>query len=184
MAAVQKELTKLCPGAMVNLDTGEVTLSPNSKSENSKGYELLSSLINSPKKNIIWLGDSRMTDKDGDIIGNSAYPYDTRISIVNGEFDADFNIVDNKIGAMNSVINFDPNNWHGGKDDNGSTYRPPYVGLSHEGGHSEAINNGTQTYEKNTYIPGTTPKRETNSLKRENEIREENGLTPRTFYYN
>ncbi len=182
MAAVQRELSNLCSGAILNFDTGEVTLSPHAKTLNPNGYDLLSSLIDSPKTNTIWLGNSRMRDENGNINGNSAYPYDTRLILTNGKFDADYNIVNNNYGPMNSVINFDPDSWQGGEDDNGSTIRPPFIGLSHESGHSEAINNGTQTYERYQYILGTTPNREKNSLKRENEIRAENKLTPRSYY--
>ena len=182
MAAVQRELSNLCSGAILNFDTGEVTLSQHAKTLNPNGYDLLSSLIDSPKTNTIWLGDSRMRDENGNINGNSAYPYDTRLILTNGKFDADYNIVNNNYGPMNSVINFDPDSCQGGEDDNGSTIRPPFIGLSHESGHSEAINNGTQTYERYQYIHGTTPNREKNSLKRENEIRAENKLTPRSYY--
>jgi hypothetical protein len=175
---VQAALRELCPGANVNFDTGEVTLEKYGKKTHPRGYGILSVLINSEYTNIIWLGDSRMSDENDNIRGNSAYPYVTRISLINDEFDADL-----KIGqSMNSVINFDPDNWEGGEDDNGSYSRPPYVGLSHESGHSEAMNNGTQTYEKFEYVPGTTPDREMNSLKRENEVRKEHNLTPRSYY--
>ena len=183
MAAVQSELKSLCSDVIINFDTGEVSLSACSKNTGSSGYELLSSLITSPKTNIIWLGNSRIKDKNGDNTGNSAYPFNTRITLKNGKFEADFNIIDNKVGDMNSVINFDPNNWIGGDDDNGSPLRPPFVGLSHESGHSEAINNGTQTYEQYIEIPGTTPNREKNSMKWENKIREEHNMTKRTYYY-
>lgn len=86
-------------------------------------------------------------------------------------------------GPKNSLINFDPDNWNGGKDDDGSNHRPPFVWLAHEMGHSEANNNGTQTHEPYDCIHGTTPERERNSIKRENEIRGEHNLTPRTNYF-
>ena len=183
MAAVQRELTNLCSGAIINFDTGEVSLSSHSQTSNPKGYELLSSLIGSPKTNTIWLGNSTMKDERGNAKGNSAFPYDTRITLTNDKFDADFNRVDNNYGSMNTVINFDPDKQTGGKDDNGSNYRPPFVGLAHEMGHSEAMNNGTQTYEPYNPIPGTTPEKEKNSIKWENAIRAEHKLTPRTNYY-
>nr|WP_318660525.1 M91 family zinc metallopeptidase [uncultured Treponema sp.] len=182
MAKVQRELTKLCPGARINFDTGEVTLSTSSK--DTQGYKLLSTLIDSEKSNTIWIGDSRQIDLTSGPYGNSVRCYDTKIALSNGELIGDYTTVDGKIGGpMNTVINFDPDNVFGGKNDNGSNVRPPFVGLAHECGHSEAINNGTQTYEKPVYIPGTTPSREENSLKWENLIRKEHRLTPRSNYF-
>ena len=172
MGAVQRELTKLCDGAIINFDTGEVTLSSFSKESNPKGYEILSNLIESPKINTICLGDSKNA-------GNSTINYNTIIFLKDGKF-----YRDKTNGAQNSLINFDPNNWDdGGVDDSGSTRRPPYVGLSHEMGHSEAINRGSQTYEDPIPMPKTTPKREENAMKRENQIRAEHNLTKRTWYY-
>ncbi len=43
---------------------------------------------------------------------------------------------------QNSIISFNPDNWEGGVDSTGSSFRPPYVGLAHESGHSEAFNKG------------------------------------------
>ena len=172
MGAVQRELTKLCDGAIINFDTGEVTLSSFSKESNPKGYEILSNLIESPKINTICLGDSKNA-------GNSTINYNTIIFLKDGKF-----YRDKTNGAQNSLINFDPNNWDdGGVDDSGSTRRPSYVGLSHEMGHSEAINRGSQTYEDPIPMPKTTPKREENAMKRENQIRAEHNLTKRTWYY-
>jgi hypothetical protein len=82
-----------------------------------------------------------------------------------------------------STVYFNPNNWVGGVDVTGSNIRPPFVGLGHEMGHSEAVDNGTQTFNPGTGAPGTTPPREQNSLRRENQIRRENNLPIRPSYY-
>ena len=172
MSAVQNELSKICESAMVNLDTGEVTLSSYSKDSNPKGYELLSSLINKKKRNTICLGNSKLNNM------NNTTDYDSIICIKDGVIYGD-----KKNGPQNTLISFDPDNWEGGVDDNNSTYRPPYIGLAHECGHSEVMNIGAKTSSLDIYKPGTTPDSEKNSLKRENDIREENGLTLRSVYF-
>ena len=95
MAAVQRELSKICNGAMVNRDTGEVTLSSFSKVSNPKGYELLSSLINTPKRNTICLGNSKI------IKMNSTNGYNSIIYITDGIIYGD-----TKKGPQNSLICF------------------------------------------------------------------------------
>lgn len=82
-----------------------------------------------------------------------------------------------------STIYFDPNSLEGGVNSKGSTTRPPYVGLSHEMGHSEAIDQGTQTFNSGTGVPGTTPPSESNSIRRENQIRNEHKIPKRSSYY-
>ena len=82
-----------------------------------------------------------------------------------------------------STIRFDPSSMHGGVDATGSTSRPPFVGLGHEMGHSEAIDQGTQVFGRGSGKKGTTPPRENNSMKRENQIRNEHKLPARPSYY-
>jgi hypothetical protein len=83
-----------------------------------------------------------------------------------------------------SIIEFDPSNWSGGKDEKGSTIRPPFVGLAHELGHAEDIDRGTVSFDwGNPSKKGTTPPIETNSMKRENQIRNEHKVTPRSSFY-
>ena len=78
----------------------------------------------------------------------------------------------------------------GGTDDKGSNNRPAFVGLGHELGHAEAMADGRQSFDKQLggdgapKFPGSTPPSETNSgLMRENQIRAEQGLPPRSDYY-
>lgn len=82
-----------------------------------------------------------------------------------------------------STIRFNPLNTRCGTDAAGSNARPPYVGLGHEMGHSEAIDAGSQTFDRGSGSPGTTPPSEINSIRRENQIRRENGLPIRPSYY-
>lgn len=82
-----------------------------------------------------------------------------------------------------SVISFNPLSMTGGRDSNGSYQRPPFVGLGHEMGHSEAFDQGTQSFDRGSKAPGTTPPSETNSILRENEIRGEHGIPLRPSYY-
>jgi len=169
---VQKALRQLYPEVYVNFDTGEVTIRNNKKETYKYGYEIISTLIGSSKTNIIWLGASKKLGN-----GTTNYTGDT-ITLINTNY-----IRDETGGAENSIIDFNPDDWLGGKDDDGFNYRPPYVGLAHEAGHSEAMNNGTQTYEGYHKELGTTPECEENSMKRENEIRSEHDLTSRTNYW-
>jgi len=82
-----------------------------------------------------------------------------------------------------STINFNPDDMEGGKNEEGSTERPPFVGLGHELGHAEAFDDGTQSLDMGTGEAGTTPPSEENSMRRENEIRSEHGLPRRPSYY-
>jgi hypothetical protein len=82
-----------------------------------------------------------------------------------------------------STTNFNPTNTTGGVDSTGSTTRPPYVGLAHEWGHAEGIDQGTQTFDRGTRAPGTTPPSEQNSMLRENQQRNGNNLPTRPSYY-
>jgi len=87
-------------------------------------------------------------------------------------------------GGTGSVIRFDPEDRTGGKDSEGSEVREPFIGLAHELGHAEAIDEGTQSppiFKQEE--PGTTPPSETNSVRRENEIRSEHGFPLRPSYY-
>ena len=83
-------------------------------------------------------------------------------------------------------VNFNPDSANGGVDDLGNTIRPPFVGLAHELGHAETIVQGThQASDPNAPghgQKGTTPPSEVNSLKRENEVRQEHNLTERSNY--
>ncbi len=82
------------------------------------------------------------------------------------------------------TIYFDPDKETGGVDEKGSDKRPPHVGLAHELGHGETAMEGNV---KGTYprepVPGTTPLIEQNALRREKEIRKEDGLPTRPHFY-
>ncbi len=82
-----------------------------------------------------------------------------------------------------STINFAPANKTGGKDANGSTDRPAFVGLAHEMGHAVAAAKGAQSFDKGDGKPRTTPPSEKQSLKAENEVRKDHTLPARVTYY-
>ncbi len=89
--------------------------------------------------------------------------------------------------GSDSKIMFNPDSTIGGVDDKGSVYRPSFVGLAHEMGHSQSYTTGThQVADKNADgfgSAGTTPVSETNSIKQENIVRNEHNLTPRSSYF-
>ncbi|VDB01128.1 hypothetical protein S1OALGB6SA_2229, partial [Olavius algarvensis spirochete endosymbiont] len=62
---------------------------------------------------------------------------------------------------------FDPDDPIGGKNSEGKRERPPFVGLSHELGHSEAFDEGTHKEDRGDKTPGTTPPIEEHAMKRE-----------------
>ncbi len=82
-----------------------------------------------------------------------------------------------------SIIKWDPNSFLGGKDDKGSMVRPPFIGLGHELGHARDFDRGQGNFNYNPVLPNTTPPAEDTNLKRENLLRNENNLTPRSYYY-
>ena len=85
--------------------------------------------------------------------------------------------------GSDSTIYYDPNKTTGGVDINGSNQRPAYVGLAHELGQAEtnAQGNHTGSY-PNPPVPGTTPNIEQNAMRRENQVRAEHDLPPRTTF--
>jgi RHS repeat-associated protein len=87
--------------------------------------------------------------------------------------------------GADSFVMFDPNNVHGGVDENGSNVRPAYVGLGHELGHAEAAAHGQQAPRDPDapQIPDSTPYWEDNAVMRENQLRQEHGLPGRPSYY-
>jgi len=123
-----------------------------------KGKELVEKLENRKNKHIIKKGDK----------GNSIKP--EKGYKEGGE-------------GTGSTTTYNPDRKTGGTDSTGSKKRPPFVGLGHELGHAEAIDNGTQSYDKGSEEKGTTPPSEKNSMKRENQIRKEHGLKDRPYYY-
>jgi uncharacterized protein RhaS with RHS repeats len=82
-----------------------------------------------------------------------------------------------------STVYFDPKVTAGGVDSSGSNQRPSFVGLGHELGHAEDNANGTKTGGYSPSQPGSTPPIEQNSVKRENQIREEHRLPSRPSYF-
>ncbi len=125
--------------------------------EKPKGKELIENLEKSKKKHVI-----KETKK-----GNSCKPCKGYKKGKRGD----------------SEVSFNPDKKTGGVDETGSNKRPPYVGLGHELGHSEAIDKGTQDFDRGNKKKGTTPSSERNSIKREREIRKEHGLKDRKSYY-
>ncbi len=178
MVAVQNELTKLCPEVQVNFYTGEVNITATSNPEKPNGYAIVSTLVKSDKSNIIWIGNSRDLYENGKLKGNRCNYYDTVIFYEKKEF-----FGNTSDGPMNSLISFDPENCKGGTNDTGSDFRPPFVGLAHEMGHSDDYNNGRIYPNFDFNIPGTTPKCEQNAIDIENSIRLEHKLTLRTYYF-
>ncbi len=157
---VENDLKQICPSATVDSETGKVAIDDSVKIDgHEKGTELIVGLVNSNNMHII-----RKTTE-----GNSAEPNSDSFS---------------EGTPCGSYVNFNPKKLTGGKDSSGSKERPTYVGLSHELGHSESFDNGTQVFDKGTGKDGTTPPAESNSLKRENDVRKENGLYIRPYYYN
>jgi RHS repeat-associated protein len=67
-----------------------------------------------------------------------------------------------------SNVGFNPDLQTGGMDTTGCNQRPPFIGLAHELGHAEAVDNGTDPGAK-----GTDAEHELNALKRENDVRSE-----------
>ena len=122
-----------------------------------KGNELVSKLEDSDKKHVI-----TGTDDHNKIRPDADYEY--------GE-------------GSGSTIYFDPDKKEGGMNEEGSRERPPFIGLAHELGHAEAIDEGTQSFDRGSKKSGTTPPSEKNSMERENQIREEHGLPLRPSYY-
>jgi hypothetical protein len=83
----------------------------------------------------------------------------------------------------NSFVKWNPSNLDGGKDVNGNTTRPAFVGLAHELGHGKAIAEGNQPDKPLQGVSGRTPRSERESMKQENAIRAENGIPLRGPYY-
>ena len=85
-------------------------------------------------------------------------------------------------------IYYNPSRLSGGTDDAGSNNRPSFVGLGHELGHVEEYFSGTAIRKKDAQSArsygqsGTTPLNEKNSIKQENKVRDEHGLTKRSNY--
>jgi RHS repeat-associated protein len=86
--------------------------------------------------------------------------------------------------GTNSTIVWSATDHHAGMNDKGSTRRAPFVGLGHEMGHSEQHIAGTLPAASTPLImpKDFTPPREVNSILRENQIRREHGLAPRSHY--
>ena len=82
-----------------------------------------------------------------------------------------------------SIIKYNPDKKTGGTDSTGSDRRDAFIGLAHELGHSEAMDEGIQNSDQGDGKPGTTPPSEVRSLKRENEVRGEHGLNERPTYH-
>lgn len=85
--------------------------------------------------------------------------------------------------STGSVIDFNPDVKTGGLNSEGSTKRPSYVDLAHELGHAKALDEGTQSFDSGSGVPGTTPPREEPSMEAENAVRSEHGLPLRPSYY-
>jgi RHS repeat-associated protein len=95
------------------------------------------------------------------------------------------NITDATNGTGTDVtVAFDPTDSSGGMNDNGSTRRAGFVGLGHELGHAEQDIAGTLPAPPTpaTMPHDFTPPREVHSILRENQIRGEHGLAPRSNY--
>ena len=86
-------------------------------------------------------------------------------------------------GGCGTEIKYSPWCTEGGVDENGNSYRPAFVGLAHEMGHAEAFLSGNYDMDKGDGTPGTTPTGEINSLKRENEVRDDHNIPLRPYYY-
>jgi len=96
-----------------------------------KGNELVTNLKESENKHII-----RETDE-----GNKTIPV------------PDDDVTD----GYGSEMYYNPDKETGGKNAEGSDERPSFIGLAHELGHAEAMDKGTQSYDKGSGEAGTTP---------------------------
>jgi hypothetical protein len=83
-----------------------------------------------------------------------------------------------------ATIKFNPSGTAGGYDTNGGRQRPAFVGLAHELGHAQDLDNGKFVPSDNLIrLPGMpTPAWEVNSMKVENEVRQEHALPLRPYY--
>jgi RHS repeat-associated protein len=93
----------------------------------------------------------------------------------------------NGIGTDTTIVWQPENETSGGPNDNGSTWRPPHIGLRHELGHAEEMMAGTLQIDMayppwGSVPPGVTPTHEVNALRRDNEGRSAIGLTRRSSY--
>ncbi len=83
-----------------------------------------------------------------------------------------------------SIIEYNYSNYIGlAPDKNKSYWRPPYVALGHELGHSLDYDQGSACYDWGDGRPHSTPPREKRSMEAENAIRNEHGITERDGYY-
>jgi len=139
--------------------------------QEGKGGKALVSKLEATK-NVITIKQTNPTDGNYTLSNqyNSALPNSERESKNDGK-------------GFGSEIGFDPKLNTGGKDANGSSARPPFVGLAHELGHARAMDIGKQSLDRGTKQPGTTGPNETHSMANENMVRREHGITERESYY-
>ena len=85
--------------------------------------------------------------------------------------------------STGSTIQFNPDTEKGGRNSEGSRKAPSFVNLAHELGHSKALDDGVQSYDKTPMRKGATPPSEEQSMKAENKVRSEHALPDRPSYY-
>ncbi|WP_222941011.1 M91 family zinc metallopeptidase [Flavobacterium macrobrachii] len=91
----------------------------------------------------------------------------------------------NQSGGTAGVVSWNPSNTRGGPNQQGSTSRPAYIGLTHELGHAldgldGVVNNTSIGNIGGSNVPAT----EYEAMHWENRVRGENGLSLRTHYGN
>ena len=133
------------------------------------GRAMVDAMIKSPLNIFIHAHSDPATPPSMRDQGNGTYPTNDANSM-NGK------------GSGSAVV-YDPVTV-GGADVNGSNVRPAFVGLSHELGHAEENMTGSRPPgESRRDVPaGTTPAIEQHAVNRENQIRQEHGVAPRTTY--
>ena len=156
---VVSKLKKICPSARINILTGKIYIREKFNTIGHKnGTELIANLVKSNNTHTI-----RKTTGV-----NSAKSNNYSYSAGNGS---------------SSYVNFNPKNLQGGHDSTGSRIRPAHIGLAHELGYSEAFDNGSQNFDRGTKARDMIPPCEEKSIKRENEVRDENNQNSRSSYY-
>ena len=88
----------------------------------------------------------------------------------------------NKIPS-DAVVSYNPSKTTGGKDINGSTERPAFVGLAHELGHAVAATKGQHSNATGVIAIGKTPPKERAAMRAENGVRKDHGIPERAPYY-
>lgn len=128
------------------------------------------------------LAKLRETPKGRDLLAILENPESKKVHIIKESKEGNFSRPADPLDACRkgvgtgSVIRWNPGNLTGGKDEQGSDKRPPFIGLAHELGHSAAYEKGEHIGGRKgeQLMPGTkTPYNEKSSMQWENDIRQD-----------